>query len=116
MLSCRHLGQSQIQDRRVVARHAQMILGVGDAGDEVRGKTGADQRVAQQDAEIGFVFDDEQAHAAATLHGSSLPAAYATPTVVRTAFRSPPSTASGMLAARGCTWRRAVSPPSGAAA
>ena len=44
-----------------------MVLGLGDAGDKVDGKAAAQQRVAQQQAELGFVFDDEQAHAAITL-------------------------------------------------
>ena len=56
------IGQPEIEDHCVVGREAQVLLGIGNTHDEINGEPRPRQRVAQQEAEVGFVFDGKQTH------------------------------------------------------
>ena len=56
------LGQAEIEDHRVIAFGRAEIMAVLAVGGEVDGIAGAFERRAQLAPEIGFVFDDQNAH------------------------------------------------------
>ena len=56
------LGQAEIEDHRVIAFGRAEIMAVLAVGGEVDGIARAFERRAQLPAEIGFVFDDQDAH------------------------------------------------------
>ena len=56
------LGQAEIEDDRVIVFGRAEIMAVLAVGGEIDGIARAFQRRAQLAAEIGFVFDDQNAH------------------------------------------------------
>ena len=56
------LGQAEVEDHRVVAFGRAEIVAVLAVGGEVDGIARAFERRAQLAPEIGFVFDDQNAH------------------------------------------------------
>ena len=57
------LGQAEVEDDRVVVFGRAEIMAVLAVGGEIDGIAGAFERRAQLAPEIGFVLDDQNAHA-----------------------------------------------------
>ena len=55
-------GQPEIEDHRVIALGRAEVMAVLAVGGEIDGIAGAFERRAQLAPEIGFVFDDQNAH------------------------------------------------------
>ena len=56
------IDQPEIEAHCVMGREPQVLLGIGNPHDEINGEPRSRQRVAKQEAKVGFVFDSNQAH------------------------------------------------------